>query len=432
VLRALAALLVIHAHSVDLAVKHGTPTGQAAFFSLENFGAVGVDVFFVLSGFVVSLSAAHAHSARDFLLRRAIRIFPLYALLTLAFAATARVMGVSVDASFVAQSLLLLPTFTGATLPVIDIGWTLTFEVFFYAVLGALLALPDRRALVARAAVVVAGCILAGAAAHAAVGGGLSLLPGSTVVANPIALEFVFGCLIGIVWQRRRWHGPTLLATGAGLLVSTVFIGFGQISEVQFVLDGSLSWPRLVIWGIPAALLVAGATQLRTEVGSQVGRILVGLGDRSYSIYVSSAITLPLVGLFWPTFAHAGGDAAVLLAMAISTMVGVGCYRYVERPMNLALNRWYAHLAPSQGGNGRRVGPEPPPELRPNPQLILDPQPVATRGSTPTGVRALRPNGNVAVSPASAVDGPSGASAQLRLLPQGDESHDPQTGREAR
>jgi peptidoglycan/LPS O-acetylase OafA/YrhL len=373
ILRALAALLVVHFHSIVLAENLGTPPRQAAFFSLENFGAVGVDVFFVLSGFVVSLSAARAHGAGDFLLRRAIRLMPLYVLLTLASVATRLIRGVRVDPSYVAQSLLFLPTFTGTALPVIWVGWTLAFEVFFYVVVGALLSLPARRALAVRAAVVVAGFILAGAAAHAVVGGGSPLLPGLNVVANPIALEFVFGCLIGVAWQRWRWHGPALLASGAGLLALTVCVGFGQIFEAKFVLDGSLSWHRLVIWGIPAAVLVAGATQLRTEMGSRVGRILVGLGDRSYSIYLSSAITLPIVGAYWPKLARAGGDAAVLLAVAISTVVGVGCFRYVERPVTVALNRWYARRAPSRGSGGRGVGAWLPSESHPVPQLLPEP-----------------------------------------------------------
>ena len=93
VLRAVAVLLVVWAHSIDAAEQsHALPV-QIGFFHWENFGAAGLDIFFVISGFIVSLVAARAAeratvsrtaAARNFLQRRCTRIFPLYWILTLA------------------------------------------------------------------------------------------------------------------------------------------------------------------------------------------------------------------------------------------------------------------------------------------------------------------------------------------------------------
>ena len=85
-LRALAVLLVVWTHSIVAAAYHSDPK-QATFFHLKSFGACGLDIFFVISGFIVSLVASRAvaqnqPSARTFLSRRFTRIFPLYWILT--------------------------------------------------------------------------------------------------------------------------------------------------------------------------------------------------------------------------------------------------------------------------------------------------------------------------------------------------------------
>lgn len=85
-LRAIAALLVVWTHSIDAASAF-SPTRQSGFFHLAGWGACGLDIFFVISGFIVSLVAARVvekkeQSAGQFLSRRFTRIYPLYWILT--------------------------------------------------------------------------------------------------------------------------------------------------------------------------------------------------------------------------------------------------------------------------------------------------------------------------------------------------------------
>ncbi|RYZ36844.1 MAG: acyltransferase, partial [Sphingobacteriales bacterium] len=77
-LRAVAALMVVHCHAIDLQMQLGT-SWQQHFRYLQNFGAIGVDIFFVISGFIISYISRAEHgvaAAKDFMLRRWVRVAP--------------------------------------------------------------------------------------------------------------------------------------------------------------------------------------------------------------------------------------------------------------------------------------------------------------------------------------------------------------------
>src|SRR5215831_950835 len=89
ILRAIAALLVVYVHSLDLVGGHSNPH-QPFFFNLAHFGACGVDIFFSISGFILSTVVLRSRpgtplASGDFLVRRFIRIFPIYWILSLFF-----------------------------------------------------------------------------------------------------------------------------------------------------------------------------------------------------------------------------------------------------------------------------------------------------------------------------------------------------------
>jgi exopolysaccharide production protein ExoZ len=352
-LRAIAALLVVWTHSIDAAAAYSS-SRQQNFFHLAGFGACGLDIFFVISGFIVSLVATRAvgkgsHSARRFLSRRVTRIFPLYWILTAAVILEAYAGRHAVawhSVSWAATAGLLPSLSYPAASPILSLGWSLIFEMYFYYVLTAWMAMQPRH-LVRNTTVTLVAMVVAGTVVD-------FRRPLLVIWANPILLEFLFGCLIGQVFSKisdrapigeNRGQIPMLglgLATiGAVALVVTLFTGYGTANFQGMVLNGLSSWLRVGVWGVPATLLVLGGVLWSPAMQSGPARLLVFLGDASYSIYLCTNPARSLVEHFWSIFGLWGGDAGVVLCMLVCTVGGVLCYLAVERPLMRFFHNWY-------------------------------------------------------------------------------------------
>ena len=139
ILRAIAALMVVYAHSIDLVEAHRIPK-QISFYYLENFGACGVDIFFAISGFILSTVILRTkpempNKAFDFIMRRYIRILPIYWIISLYYVGSG-VKRHNLALGRLVDSYLLFPSLHYPMHePFIPLGWTLIFEMFFYYVL---------------------------------------------------------------------------------------------------------------------------------------------------------------------------------------------------------------------------------------------------------------------------------------------------------
>ena len=154
-LRAIAAMMVVWHHA-----REQLP-GLKFFFPSE-FGPSGVDLFFVISGFIMVATTTGPGRPFNFIARRLIRVVPLYWLLTCTMVALAWKLPqlfrtIDLAPAHVLQSLLFIPhyspSFPGMAWPVLVPGWTLNFEMFFYAVFAATLSLAQPMRLWALAAV---------------------------------------------------------------------------------------------------------------------------------------------------------------------------------------------------------------------------------------------------------------------------------------
>jgi exopolysaccharide production protein ExoZ len=316
ILRAVAAVSVVLFHAAQW-----SPLGSRLDFAI---GAAGVDLFFVISGFVLwTACEARPPSPGAFLLARARRILPVYWIVTLAVAAAALAAPMALpivlpDLRHMVLSLLLLPHTdpAGGPFPLLPTGWTLTYEAFFYLVMALALAAPKDRRLQ-----IVSGLLLAASLIGFAYHGWYTLL------ANPLLLEFLAGIALARLWAKGRFErlprvfGPGLIAAGVLILAAC------QISGLR---DDFL---RPFVWGPPAALIVAGALKLEADgrIGSGLlARALVAEGDASYSLYLVQA---PAIAAFaWLTPAWpAALRAPVSFALAIA--IGWLCYALIERPL---------------------------------------------------------------------------------------------------
>ncbi len=365
VLRAVAALLVVWAHSIDAAEIFSVPA-QSRFYHLENFGACGLDIFFVISGFIVSLVAARAAQqglaqaptghqiprwlvAGHFLKRRITRIFPLYWILTVVLILEGELGRFKIQWHAVPwlPTLLLLPSLRyPVDAPLLSLGWSLVFEMYFYLLLTLFLIWTPRD--------VIRNCALFLCAA-VALGSWIGIRhPLLVLWMSPVVLEFVFGCIMGMVFAKKSEIAPfsqtnkrigiVFASVGLALLVTTIFTGYGYASESQWILAGHDCWLRVGVWGVPSALFVGGVLFWHPAMHSLPARLMVFLGDASYSIYLCTIPARSVVIHFWRYFGRLGPDMGVFLGAVFCAVVGVFCYLLVERPLTRVFHNWQKPL----------------------------------------------------------------------------------------
>ncbi|MDB5374404.1 MAG: putative acyltransferase [Belnapia sp.] len=354
-LRALAATAVVLAHLMPFEAKYAT--GEVLFPRGFEYGQAGVDLFFVISGYIMAVTTfgrfGSAASGWGFLQRRALRIYPVYwVYLTLVCAVwlvAPRIMnaGASVPPDILA-SYTLLPHQNGHLLLV---SWTLSFEMFFYLVFAALLAtLRNGRlglALAAWAGITIAGQLL--------------FQPGRpqpylNLIFNPLVLEFIAGAAVALLLPRLGLAQATRLGLGLGLAQATR-LGLTQTARLgaTLFLAGLLvaaigihvmlgqggafpeNWPRVLVFGSAATLLLAGCVLLEPVLAGHLPAWLIALGDASYSIYLSHLLTIGVVGQFWRAGLAADHPLNHLLALAtallVSLLAGLLSYRLLEQPL---------------------------------------------------------------------------------------------------
>jgi exopolysaccharide production protein ExoZ len=288
-------------------------------------GAAGVDIFFVISGFIMwVVSARKAHGPADFLLRRAGRIAPLYWTVTLVVVALDLLRpslfpNMVLSAPHVILSLLFLPHRDphGVTAPVIVPGWTLSYEVFFYVVFALTLLLPQARRAWALTATMAALCLLG-----ALTSGG----PIWTTFTNPLVLEFAAGVWLGKAWTSGRLGGP--IAGWAAVAAGCAGLAAGALSGAD--VSGAA---RLYLWGAPAMLIVWGGLCL--ERAGRVGHLapLKLLGDASYSIYLIHGLALALAFKLVEARGVVAPAMALACAIPFAAVAGILCYFGLEKPL---------------------------------------------------------------------------------------------------
>ncbi len=319
-LRAAAALMVVFFHADGMAREYFN-------FSGLTFGAAGVDIFFVISGFIMWITTASDRTTpASFAVNRIIRIVPLYwAMTLLLYGGWMMFRDPATLPSLwnLARSLLFIPFVsprTGDIQPLLIAGWTLNFEMFFYVVFACGLMLARRH----RALLI---CTILGALVVSP----LFVTPSGAVAltyTSPLLIEFMIGCLLGIMYERKALPRPAvaafLLMTGCGLLLTSGMLSAANIGVIRFV-----------HWGIPAFLIVTGALALEPKL--KEWRLPMLLGDASYSIYLTHGVVLSAVksaALLSGKGAHAMMSSGFIFAgCLVSVVTGVAVYYVVEKPL---------------------------------------------------------------------------------------------------
>ena len=335
-LRALAALAV--------AVYHASQWLPGQVFDL---GRGGVDIFLIISGVIMwKVTGAAERAPGTFVWRRITRVAPLYWLVTLVLTGVALVWPGFLDnvhpvASHVLLSLAFIPHMDpkGLPFPLYGPGWSLNYEAFFYLLFAAVLVAPRRWQ--AR--------LICGALAFTVFLGLLLDDPVYQLGANPMLLQFA----AGVVIARLQESGALPGRRGGWLLIA-----FGTAGFAASVLPGLFSelW-RPFIWGLPAALLVAGVLAVEMDGGVPKSPALLALGEASYALYLTHEPAQAMVG-------HALGSSNPWLfyplAFAATLTVGLACHLWIERPLTV----WARALVRPARGLDERTGPGRSPPSR--------------------------------------------------------------------
>lgn len=320
-LRAVAAMSIVWLHAV-----YGLPSAVERL-GAPYFGASGVDLFFVISGFIMVTVAMWSDvSPGRFFCMRLVRIVPLYWLATFAMiglAASGQVPRSSYTSAEIATSLLFVPYAPpapagSAALPIVENGWTLNYEMFFYALFAVWLAAPRHLRLIGLLLTLVVLVVLGRLA-------GPFTVPAATAYTSGLLLEFGAGALLAWLWLR------------GGLRL-------GLVSALSLIALGcyGIAWthPRLVILA-GAALILAGS--LHPRICAIENQLLLQLGNASYSLYLTHQFVIDAVVPWWPRlFPHPGWLSTVLYMAGILLLCTVAawlCYRFIERPLTARLRK---------------------------------------------------------------------------------------------
>jgi exopolysaccharide production protein ExoZ len=334
-LRAVAAVGVIFTHAITRIGITFPDKAHDSFLTRPGFltiGDSGVDLFFVISGFIILYvhrsDFEKARAPLYFMAKRIFRVVPIYWFLTtvtvflLAFAPQLfRTHYSGIDVPWIVGSYVFLPIPppTGAAGPVIGVGWTLNYEMFFYCAFAVALLLSRTIGLqlvfLVLGALVIIGSLLQPA--------NLFL----SFATDWLLLDFLLG--MAIAW-RLLSRGPISLASRyAFLLVGTICLA------TTIVWTPPESGPlRFFLWGIPTALIVFAASSSRGSA-SPPARFLSILGDASYSIYLFQFFALPawarMMQIFG--FGRLPFEFNVVALTILVTASGLGCWIFLERPL---------------------------------------------------------------------------------------------------
>lgn len=300
VLRGVAAMAVVAHH---------------AFPGRAELGAAGVDLFFVISGFIIATSAS-GRAPVGFLADRAWRIYPMWLL-----AVTPWLLITPQTPLEVVRSVTLWPVFGNQFLnPALGVGWTLSFELVFY--LAFALALATRPSI---PLILYGLCLALGFSSRHVI---------FWFLGSPLAFEFMFGVAIA-----RLPRMTTLGAAVAGAGLIWFALAPSAFYDQAF---GQGAVYRVVAWGLPAGMIVYGAWSLERYFGSRAFVVPVLLGSASYSIYLFHQLVFMKFDSFEGFLLSAG--------------MGIAIYLAVERWIMRARPHWTKRQKPSRPALSASLG----------------------------------------------------------------------------
>ena len=305
-LRAIAAILVVAFHAIPTAKSYQLSTDF--FYKIDIWGSAGVDIIFVISGFImIYIQNKKNKTPVEFIKDRIERIVPLYWFLTLSFSALLLTFPSAFnvwtfDFKTLINSLFFINYLTSGNYPVLFVGWTLEYEMLFYLVFALSIFMKN----IYYSAIC---CII-------------SLIVMVFLGLSDIILEFCFGMLVGLLYSN------TKLKINSFLCFISIALGFYFLT-----IDWNIELPRFIVWGLPSLFIFIGFLYLKPIKNI----VLDTLGSASYSIYL---VHVFVILISYRVFSKIGridisyiNEIYVILSILASIFSGVLLHFIIEKPL---------------------------------------------------------------------------------------------------
>lgn len=279
-------------------------------------------------------------SAKDFIVKRAIRILPLYWVLSSILVFLSRHNPNVLTRDVIVKTYILFPIFDKSSFifALIPQSWTLAYELYFYFLI--FLGLVFMKRLANRVVLIVlVSLIVTGFLFH---DGYLA-----TFLTSPLLIEFIIGITIGLAYHStvknngdsnknrvlKNISVPFMIA-GAALMCATIFIGTRPFYMAENIAaDNILALQRSLYWGLPCGLLVFGYLFAEYFYRLKASKILVAIGDASFSCYLVHFIFLRKLEAILPGLFNVNADLYTMIYLVLILALSFVVYKFIERPL---------------------------------------------------------------------------------------------------
>lgn len=312
ILRSFAAISVVIVHSLLAIQSYG-------LLSLNIFYFVdfGVDIFFVISGFImVFIQNNYKRTSVDFFIQRIKRILPIYwicnfliLLLFFLFPQIFNTLKINFDHFFL--SLFFLSQYIIESKPVIVAGWTLEYEIFFYLLFAIFINIKNIK--FSYLFIFIFICVFS-----------------FVGLIDLLFIEFLFGMSIGIIYIYNNKLQKKILKKYCYYFL---ILGFLILFLPVFY---SLEITRTIKYGLPAALIVLGSVYAK----QLSNKYIIIIGNASYSIYLAQGFCIPAILKFFKVFFPDFNIILVfIILLIVSVLLGLFIYSFIERNLNFLMKK---------------------------------------------------------------------------------------------
>jgi len=317
-MRAIAAFLVVLTHVATKGAKYSSDP-----LSWFNVGGAGVDLFFIISGFIMCHTVEHKEANfPSFIKARVHRIIPLYWTLTtfalIVFLISPEMINSSGGNTDIITSYFLFPTESKF---LVQAGWTLTYEFFFYFLFSS--SFIVKKSYRYFFPIVIIAAIVSISFIRKPANYQIKYLTDS------ILLEFVFGILA--FYFARNVKARSVF--GIPLIVLS-------IAAMAFVNDPSFSdMPRVIRFGMPAWVFFIGMTIMepwfQKYSSNVIFKVLREMGNSSYSLYLTHPFSLVILSMAFSRIGLNKFAIPFVILLSIGAVIsGHLCYLFIEKPLS--------------------------------------------------------------------------------------------------